>query len=372
MDKQTLLKYKTLEFSYEPEVSKDIEETVRNTILGNPTGLQYRHLDSIRKIHEIYPIDFFTLRREGVLNFVLALVERVTHCKASSYFTYNVRYVSFNQKLAKKITEDRKFQAQKRIGNSFIKEGLLKIAESFDFVLKEGCNHPDKKLYYAFVEDSNIRSMEFTQFFFEKIREIAVNSYCRLLPRKNKNVSKLKDEEKFVMEGLLNESYRNYTFYFIEKDLFDDDYYVLRENGQIIIGAKVQKVNWKLVNVPGFMGKMLLKIIPYIPYLSRILKKDKLQFLTIDNLYCKTGKEDLLQTFFKAVIAEYKLCVSFFYLDTKDPLFLEIQKIKRKGLLNKFYGGARAAVLARFVNFTVEEKQIFYNQPIFVSAYDMT
>ena len=372
MDKQTLLKYKSLEFCYEPEVSEDIEEAVRNTILGNPTGLQYRHLDSVRKIHEIYPIDFFTLRKDGILNFVLALVERITNYNGSSYFTYNVRYVSFNQKLAKKITENRKFQAQKRISNSFIKEGMLKIAESFDFVLKNEGNQPDKKLYYAYVEESNIRSMEFTRFFFEKIREIAVNSYCRLLPRKNKNIGRLKEEEKPVMEELLNERYRNYTFYFFEKGLLDNDYYILRENGEIIIGAKIQRVHWKLVNVPGFMGKMLLKIIPYIPYFSRILKKGKFQFLTIDNVYYKPGKEDQLETFFKAVLAEHKLCISFFYLDIEDPLYSEIMKIKRKGLLSKFYGGARAAVLARFVNFLEEEKKQFYEHPIFVSAYDMT
>lgn len=372
MERQVLLKYKTLEFSYEPEVSTDIEEVVKNAVLGNPSGLQYRHLDSTRKIHEIYPIDFFSLRREGALNFVMALVERITCYKGFSYFTYNVRYVSFNQKLAKKIGEDRKLQVQNRAGNSFIKEGMRKLAESFDFVIKEGSNQPEKKLYYAYVEESNIRSMEFTQFFFEKIREISMISYCRLLPCLNKNVSKIRECEKSQMKELLDENYENYTFYFLENKLFDDDYFVLRENEEIVIGAKVQKVNWKLINIPGSMGKFLLKIIPFIPYFSRILKSGKFQFLTIDNLYCKPGKVSLLQTFVKSILAEKKICIAFFYFDSKDPLYVEMNKIRRKGLLSKFYKGGRGSVLARFINFSEEEKESFFSYPVFVSAYDMT
>lgn len=372
MESGVLLKMRSLELLHEARLTQDIEDAVRETIIGNPSGIQYQHLDSAKKIHEMDTIRFFTLRRGGVLIYVMALVERITQFKKSTYNTYNVRYVSFSEKLAKKTTADRKYQSQRRIGNSFFKEGMQKHSETIPFSLKGRSTHPDKKLYYAYVEDSNIRSMEFTQFFFEKISELSVIPASKLFPRRNDNLSKINDSEIDKMLDLLKKEYSQHSFYFCDKENLADNYYILKDGEEIVMGACVHQVNWKIVNLPSILGRLFIKTIPIIPLFSRLLKKDKFRFLSFDTFYCQPEKESQLPTFIEAIMAETRIYSAMLYFNKKEPQFNRLRPYIKRGLLGRIFKGASGAVLARFVNFSEKEKEEFKEHPVYISAYDMT
>jgi hypothetical protein len=368
-----LIKIKSLTLNHETEVAPDVIEDIKNTILGNPDGIRYRHLDSIKKIHEIKPLQFFTLRRDGNLLFVMALVERITALHNIFYYTYNVRYVTFNQMFSTKtLTIDNNAGRYQKIGNSFIKEGMRKHAENFEFDLKDYKALPDKKLYYAYVEDSNLRSMNFTEFFFEPIRKFTIISYSSFFPRLDKQVSKTNKDELSSLQLLLNDSFKNHSFYFTESIDLLEHYFVLKQGDNIVAGVKAQKANWKLEQLPGTMGKLIIKVLPYLPGFSRIIKPSKFCFLTFDTIYCPSGNEKYLNTLFESVCAELKVYSAMIYVDKEDELCARLLSLKKMGILNKLFSNACGNVLARFVNFSDEEKSVFYNNPVYLSGYDMT
>lgn len=368
-----LLQLKSLTLNHETEAAPDVVEAIKNNILGNPDGIRYRHLDSLQKITDIKPLLFFTLRRDSNLLYVMALVERITKLKNKHYYTYNVRYVIFNQLFtAKTLTSENKPNGFQKIGNSIIKEGMRKHAENFKFTLKDESANPEKKLYYSYVEESNLRSMNFTQFFFESIRNISVITCSHVFPKIDKCVSKIKTEELSEVCSLIRETYANHSFFFINENDILSNYYVVKTGDKIVAGVKAETANWKFEQLPGKGGKFLIKALPYLPVISRIIKPKRFSFLTFDTIYCPEGNEKYLSKLFESVCALTKVYSAMIYLDKGDELYPKINQLKKMGILNKLFKNANGVVLARFVNFSDEEKEEYYNSPAYLSGYDMT
>ncbi len=368
-----ILQYKSLTLTHEPEALPDVREAIKNTVLGNPGGTRYRHLDALRKIEEIKPLHFFPFRKDGNLISVLALAERITYLKGIPYYTYYVRYVSFNTvytvKNLKFSEQDARMQ---RMGNSFMKEGIKKHAETFPFVLKDDSANPTKKLYYAFVEASNIRSLNYTTFFFEKIRNITAITYSNLFPRHDKRVTLITSSELNRVTELLQSAYAGHSFFRLNKEKLLSNYYVFVDNNEIVAGLQAQVANWKIEELPGWFGRVIKIILPYMPVLSRLIKPKRFTFLTFDTLYCREKYDHLLPVLFRSVCAIKKVYVAMIYIDTEDPLRTRVAQLKKMGMLNKIFGHALGVLVANFINFTDEEKQAFYNSPVYISGYDLT
>ena len=372
METTVLLKYGSLELRYEAELAEDVREAIINTVLGNPGKLQYRHLDAEKKVQEIEHINFFTLRHNGYLYYVMALVERIAFLKSHPFNTYYVRYVTFNPGFQKKESGKNTSKRQAmQTGNSFIKEGIKKHADTYPFSIKSTADK-NKKIYYAYVEKSNTRSMDFTEFFFEKIRTITGFTFSRLFPGKNKNVSIILEKDMNILVELLQAEYQDYSFFFFDEDDLRKNYYVLKKGDEIVAGSRAEVNHWKMVHMPGFVGKILMFVLPVIPFFSRIMKKNIFRFLTFDTIYCKEGEEDNVLILFESICNILRTYVAIIYLDIDCSLYRRIRKRKKFGFLNRMYKGADGTVVARFINFTEEEKKDYLHHPVFVSGYDFT
>jgi len=366
---EPLIQYRSLSITHEPVALPDVKEAIANTVLGNPGGLRYRQLDALRKIDEIKPLHFFPLRKDGELISVLALAERITNHGHSSYFTNYVRYVSFNPAYSvKNLTQP----GLQRIGNSMIKESMKKHSETFPFTLQNHAAVKDKRIYHAFVEESNLRSLNFTEFFFEKIRKFTVIPYSNLFPGYDERVSKISPADLPELISILKKKYENHTFFFLEQDQLPAYYYVLKENGRIVAGVKARQANWKIVALKGIGGWLVKYVLPYTPVFSRILKPSKFTFLTFDTLFCEPGSEHLLSTLFSSVCQLSKVYAALIYSDSEDPVRQQVLRSGNLGLINKMFGDFRGIVMARFVNFTDGEKRAFFNSPSYISGYDLT
>jgi len=372
--KQTILfQLKSLTLTHEPEALPDVKEAIAKTILGNPGGIQYRQRDALKKVKEIKPLHFFPLRKNGKLLLVMALAERITYNENRAYYTYYVRYVSFNPAFTvKSLTHSNSSQSLYRIGNSFMKEGMKKHAENFAFTLKDSNADASKKIYYAYVEESNIRSLNFTEFFFEKIRDFTIITYSNLFPHPDRRVLKIQVSDLDRMTRILENEYLHHSFFFLEKEKLLSDYYVLKENDEILTGVQARITNWKIEELPGITGKIIKNILPYVPLLSRFIKPGRFTFLTFDTMYCTNGNEHLIPLLFRAVCAILNVYAGMIYIDSKDPLCARIRNLRNMGFLNRVYKNAKGVLVTRFVNFTDKEKQEFIDHPVYISGYDLT
>lgn len=366
-----LIKYGKIVLSHETEPAKDVEELISNTILGSPEGIRYQLLDSANKIFKIKPLHFFPLRKDGKLLYVMALAERITRFNSCRYITYYVRYVTFDESLST-VTKKANVNstAKKRIGNSFLKEAMKKHAESFSLTLQDTKVSSDKKLYYAYVEDSNYRSLDFTDFFFEKIRNFSVIPFSRITPKKDSRVHLVNNENEFL--NMISEFYQHYTFFSPDESRNDISYYVLVENNEIVAGLKAGIANWKIEQIPGFSMKLLLKIIPRIPFLKRIIQPGLFRFLTIDTVICTKDREEEIPTLIESVCALKKVYSAMIYTDSDTEIYRQIKSLKNMGLINRFFKEAKGAILARFVNFSNDEMKEFYKNPVYISGFDLS
>ena len=373
MKSTVLLQLKSLTLTYEPEAFPDVKETISKTILGNPGGIRYRQLDALKKVDVIRPLHFFPLRKSGSIISIMALAERITYHNGIPYYSFYVRYVSFNPAYSVKNAKSHDHSmAIHRMGNSFIKEGMKKHAEDFPFLLKDEKADEKKRIYYAYVEESNYRSLNYTEFFFEKIRDFTTITYSNIFPRADKRVSKISLSAYDTLSALLQTSFQKHTFFFLEKEKLLTGYYVLMEGEEIIAGVQAQVNNWKIEKLPGIMGGFIKNILPYLPVFSRVLKPKRFTFLTFDTIYCQKGSEQLLPVLFRSVCALTKVYAAMIHIDNADPLHYLLKKSKKMGLLNTLFSDAHSVVMAKFVNFTDKEKEPFYHNPVYFSGYDLT
>jgi hypothetical protein len=373
MESKPLIQLRNVALYHETESANDVKQLIYNTILGSPEGIRYRLLDTKKKLQEIDPLQFFPIRKDDNLLYVMALAERVTQYKEKVFNTYYIRYVTFNEKYAtSEKKQDANSSSGRKLGNSFMKRAMQKHAENFPFSIPSEGADPEKKLYYAYVEESNFRSLDFTTFFFERIRTFSVLTFSRVFPKKDKRVSLVGANETGSVKQIISSTYKNYSFFFIEDEDIQNDYYVLREKGEIIAGVKVEKARWKIEQLPGFLGKILIRMLPYFPIFSRLIKPGVFEFLTFDTIFCSPGKEHVLPGLFQSVCAIKKVYSAMIYVDAQTELYRKLLKLKKMGILSKLFTDTKGAVLARFVNFSPEEKKYFYTSPVYLSGYDLS
>ncbi len=369
MASNVLIQYKSLILTHETEAMPDVREAIGSTVLGSPGGIRYRQLDALRKIDEIKPLHFFPMRKKGELISVMAITERITFLYQVPCYTYYVRYVSFNPTYAVKtgLPETRIH----RMGNSFMKEGMRKHAEDFTYELINNRADP-KKIYYAFVEERNLLSINYTEFFFEKIRNFTIISFSSLFPRIDKRVTRIDPSRHSLLIDLLQKNYSKHSFFFYEDERLLSDYFILTEKDEILAGVRARVANWKIEELPGFFGRMTVKLLPNIPSLNRMIKPQRFTFLTFDTLYCREECDILLRVLFHSVCAILKVHAGMIYIDSNDPLCIKISGLRGMGLLNRIFGKAHGIAVAKFVGFTDEEKRNFYTNPIYISGYNLT
>lgn len=372
MKNKVLLRLKSLTLWHEYSPGKDVYDTIEKTLLGNPGGMRYQLLDTPKKLKETPNTNFFTMRKRDNLYCVMALMERITRFKQNLYNTCYVRYVTFNQQLSTKKTAADKQQRMQRLGQSFIKEGMRQHAENYPFQFDNPEIHPEKKLYYAYVEKSNKRSLDFTNFFFQKIGEFEVKMYSNLYPNIQKGFEKLSPKDLPKVKALFKQSYNQHAFFFIDDNNLLEHCFVIKEGEEIVAATKARISNWRLEEVPGIAGKMLTHVLPYMPAFSRVIKKNRFSFVTFDTLYCKPGFDNYISKLFESVCTYFKIYTGMIYLDKDEEIAQRIGELNNLGFFNKIYTDAGGDILARFVKFTDKEKQEFIDNPTYVSGYDLT
>lgn len=375
MFEKKLFDYKGLEVRVSDHATEGILEILKHAVQGSEGGLRFS-LQNIAPRIAAYKdhIRFVSLYKKKKITGTVGSCYRISGQGNLRYPTSYLRYLAFQsiyqtdsgwRKRKKELIKPEKDDSFKqKTLEIFSKPHLLDLNNVF-----EG----DKHIMYAFVESMNERSKNLVhQAGYEYIRSFLTVAFSRFSPKTDSNVVRLKDEEKDKMESLLSEYYKEYSFFSTDYSFFDDRYYVLKKRDEIIAGVSAIPSVYKVYDVPGVWGWVMMKVLPKAPYFRRLFRPGEFRYLVFDAVYCKKGEESLLGKLFEAACAEEGFHTGLTWLDDHSELYDKMRTVVRMGALNRMLNAKPGLVYSRFINLSEKEKEVFYNAPAYISGFDFS
>jgi hypothetical protein len=375
MFEKKLFDYKGLEVRVSDHATEGILEILKHAVQGSEGGLRFS-LQNIAPRIAAYKdqIRFVSLYKKKQITGTVGSCYRMSGQGNLRYPTSYLRYLAFQstyqtdsgwRKRKKELIKPEKDDSFKqKTLEIFSKPHLLDLNNVF-----EG----DKHIMYAFVESMNERSKNLVhQAGYEYIRSFLTVAFSRFSPKTDSNVVRLKEEEKGKMESLLNEYYKEYSFFSTDYSFFGDRYYVLKKGDEIIAGVSAIPSVYKVYDVPGVWGWVMMKVLPKTPYFRRLFRPGEFRYLVFDAIYCKKGEESHLGKLFESACAEEGFHTGLTWLDDHSQLYDKMRTVVRMGSLNRMLNAKPGLVYSRFINLSEKEKEYFYNAPAYISGFDFS
>jgi hypothetical protein len=203
-------------------------------------------------------------------------------------------------------------------------------------------------------------------FGFQKVGSLATQTYSRLYPKPTDRFEKTTNWEE--LKAFVHANYSKHQ-YFFETHASKGSYYVLRDGkGAITACAKITKAHWEIERLPGYFGAVLTRIIPVIPFLKNIIRPKEHTFLVPEIVCSLHNNPKLIDTLFSAILVEEKCHLLIWWVDQKDPIYLDVKTEISWGILHKLIGVNPVDVVV-LKNSTLHND--FSNAPIFVAGLDM-
>lgn len=329
--------------------TEEIITLLENTTLGT-NGAKYKHLETRDRILEAdNPLYLSIERRESVL-------ANVTFCKRQK--EWYIRYFAFAEKL-QAGGKGKKGKSKKNRIKDELKVFFNQVFEANDIE-----DRPERM--YAYIDPRNDRSLEMSYSFgFHHVATLRTQSFSRYRPSCSPRfeTSEKWDEIKDEVQSTFG-SHEFYTPVHCKKG----PYGVLKsEEGDLLAYARFVKVNWEISRLPGKMGTLLVKILPFIPILRTYIRPQKQTFLVPEIVWVKENDKDLLQELFSSALANEKLNVILWWVDEKETLYKSIFDKISWGLFHKLVGVSPVNVMQKRKDGSSDQLK----QPVFVIANDM-
>jgi hypothetical protein len=342
----------------------EILQLLNKNVIGTPgQGMLYQHLKVNEKIFKISEPYFVNLIKKDHILGTCCFCHRKTINNSREIDSFYIRYFSFKEGFRQKVPSKRYIKR-----NGTIKTGMEKILQG------RGLNKSakDKFYHYAYVDPRNLRSSKLCgEFGFEEVRKFSTIIFNRIRPQDYPQVTPVSHDQLSNVAVLLKDFYKDYNMFSMENLFGDRHYYIVKDHeGRIVAGTQVNPDHWKIIALPGLLGKVILNTFSTIPYLKRLFNKDY-RFLTFEGIYYATGCESYLQILFESLLARYRVNSAMIWIDTETPLYKTIKSLKL-GLVSKLNKEVRAQVICRFFNFSAEEKKLFKSGPAYISGIDLT
>lgn len=326
-------------FKVRAKETPEIVELLNSVTLGT-NGAHYRHLDTSERIKELDDPLFLTLERNN------NILGNSTFCRRGK--DWYVRYFAFSNQFQSKGTKKSK-------GSSFLKEELNSFFQS---TLDGSNEHGKADSFYAYIDPNNEKSLWMSESFgFKTIGKVATQTFSRVNPKNSNRVQKSEDwnEVANLVEGHFGE----YQHYFKEQTSKPPFYTIKNEQGEIIAFAKTTLSTWEIKRLPGKMGGVLTKIIPFIPRLNKIIRPKKHTFVVPEAVMVKDNAPELLTELFQAILFHENKNLILWWVDENESLYTSVQSTVKWGILNKLVGVSKANIVRRS-NVKSTSKQAFY------------
>ena len=376
MFERNIFTHQGLEVRISDYANEGMLDILNHAVQGSEGGLRFQ-LQNIASRIEAYKdeIRFVSLYKKSQITGTVGACYRITGQGNLRYPSSYIRYLAFhttyqsginwkkNQRKAIRTEKDDSFK-QKTL-EIFSKPHLLDYKE---------IDENEKHVMYAFLESMNERSKNLVhQAGYEYIRSFLTVAFSRFSPKTDDRVSRIRsDDDRKKMELLLLDYYKNHSFFTMEYAFHGDRYYILKEDDEIIAGVNALPSVYKIYDVPGVWGWVLMKILPETPWFKRLFHPEEFRHIVFDAIYCREGREDDLACLLESVCATEGYFTGLTWLDDRSYLFEKIRTGVKMGALNRMLNAKPGLVYAKFINFTEAEKEAFYDAPAYISGFDFS
>lgn len=352
-----------MEIKVSQEPSEEIIQLLEHTIWGMEGGTRYRHCDTRKKIPLLESPYFLSIelgnRPVGTGNFC----KRYFITQGKDIATFYIRYFSIFNGFRRKSKN-----------NPSNKKGSSKIKAAMQDIFNHGAfDNPQKKaLFYAYVELENERSKTMTEGFgFEAARKFSTLVFSRFRPKNNLSVQIAKDSDHAEIRKLLTLFYSKHTCYDQHPLFKTGEYFVFKENGEIVAGLQATPTHWEIKEIDGLSGKLTMLLAPITP-IRKIFNPKDYRFLGCEQVFHLPGHEDKLEPLLTSACSQLKHNTAMLWADRYSDLYNTLRENVNLGLLDKLNKEVPADLIVKFASFTEAEKKPFYENPAYISAFDLS
>jgi GNAT superfamily N-acetyltransferase len=303
-----------------------IVSLLKKSIYGTK-GPKYQHTGQELKIQSLKNPIFFTLRKQKEIIGFYCLCEREVSVGEDKYLGYYGRYLAVDENYQR---------------NGYGKL-LKKVAAEY---LETHCTSPS--ILYSYIEENNTRSLNISQKLgFSSITTLETVLFSRLYPKADNRVTRI-DEEQLpkILEKLESQNAHTILRTF-ENINYQNNYFVLKENGRIVAGLQANLTRWKIVEMEGMGGKILLNILPHIPILKRLINPEKYDFLAIEGIFLDSGTEGFLYNLVEGVLHHFSVTSVLIQLDSQSSYLKLFKERGDLGLLNAMKKDVKTHVMIK-------------------------
>lgn len=370
---RTLLTYHDLSVEVETTPGKELLEHMQQTVMGQPGGLQYHHTDLEDRMKSGDENYFMYLRKSGKMLGSVGFVGKPTLTAGMAHDSWLIRYFSIKAPI-RGVPKKRKTKADLQDENkrTTVLGRFIQPIFAEPHQLREGETRKDTpSIVFAIIDQTNLRSMNFSaQMGLETIGSMAGFSFSRLAPRRSARIEPVKESERGKILDQISEYYKDYTLFYTDSIFKNNDYYVIKEGGNMVAGLQIYEVSWKIVDFGSPLSNRAAGLLSLIPGLKKRANKKELSFLAFDAIYCRPGYEKALYELMEGVLERSGHYLAMMMMDLESGLYRLFKEHKKLGLLHKVMGTHHADIRVRFIHIPEEVKKEFYERPTYIPTYD--
>lgn len=304
--------------------TEEIIQLLDSTVLGT-NGAIYRHLDTRSRIPEVDNPLYLSTERNG------KALGNITFCRREK--DYYIRYFAFKEALRSGKNRTRKE-----------KRGVLK--ESIESYFQSLENNGAVEAFYAYIEPGNDRSLMMSEdYSFVTERSIATQSFSRTQPKMFNGFVEL-DRNSQEVRDIIQRNFNNHQFFHVISNA-SQRCFAFRRNDQLTALLCVNIANWEIVRLPGRLGKLIVKMIPFIPVVRKLINPSNHKFAVFDNVCLMSTNSKDLENLMEATLNHLKLTSALWWVDNDDPVYSLVKQKMKWGPLNKLTGVNKVNLVTR-------------------------
>ncbi len=363
----TLLQLRNLSLKLGRSAPPALVALLCETVWGTPGAMRYQHLDTASKIPHLQTPWFLYLEKETEPIAVLCLDQRV----AGELPAFYIRYFSFAEGMRRKGVHATEGAGTASNGQGMFKRFASTFFEAPDALMQAAA--VSKTLFYAFVELENARSRDMvTQMGLKSCGQFSTLIFSRLFPRAQVHVRRALPAEYPQIRAMVRDAYADHAFFDDHGLFYHGDYFVVEQGGKIVAGCQAQQVHWRVVEIPGMVGKVMMRVLPWLPLVSRLFNPHKFEFAGIEGLFYDPGYAHCLQPLLEGVLAMHGMHTALMWLSPDAGIYQAVKANVRLGLLQALKKEVAVTVVMRGYGLSQSDVEALSNKPVYVSAFDAT
>ena len=196
-------------------------------------------------------------------------------------------------------------------------------------------------LAFAFIEASTKFSLNLSERICHTVEaSMPLVLFSRLRPSADDRVRPGTAKDRDELVSRLSALYDGHDMTDFEASVTPQKTFILSENGKMHAAAQVEVLNWSFVSLPGVKGRLLLTLLPWVPFLKKLVNPRNLRFVRFGNVLVKPGHELHLISLLETVLARHRVALGLLVMDARSPVLEQILAFGRLGFLSSAVNGA--------------------------------